>query len=1205
MSALSQVIDFSWAGQHAFLAALFDVAIKASVVLAAAWITNWIMRRSSAAARHMVWTLAITSLLLIPALSAVLPAWRVLPEWSRLPKETVVPAMSPVPVAVESRIEAIATTPKTSLEEPEEASPQPLTTAKAPTPIAAESITAATSPPVHIPWVFMLWLVGATLAFLPVVLGSLALRRLRKRSTPLTDAAWRELLGRCQDELRRPRYVRLLVSDTPSMPMTWGILRPTILLPAECNAWPTQRRRAVLLHELAHVKRRDCLWQLLVHLTCAAYWFNPLVWLARAAAIRQREQACDDLVLACGTTDTDYAEQILQVASGFAAPRLTAATGIPMARASQLEGRLMAILDRTRNRKAMTWGGIVVAMLIVVAFVLPVTSLRAKDGEKKQPDKPADILEGEVTLNDPDDDTKSSFIDFDERRAVDCPVPWIPKDAPPLFGAGFALGMAETLQRTVREQRLDLFSDASGRSLMAMDMVTVSVSNEQFDAPLSKIIGNPLLDGPATKDPGSIGAILHPEKLPATYVFKTREGGRGVLQILSFSDKPVNVRIRYKVAKPDVQKPTNDTPVPATMPASALNETERQLLGNWVAGGFIPGVFTFAADGRYKVVSLDTVLATGRWSARNQRDIEILIDGSDRADQPGKTEILHIEQLTDKALRVRRFENEQDAGTAVGFKRIPPTPTTAPTSQPSGPAKIKPAATGSIDVPLPTGGAIRLLAMLDARQSPAKWWKPDGSAVEPDPQWQRFAAQRDDGSLGAIVEIVYPAAAAPAAKIGPAGEEFAIPFLTAVTIDPSLLAQKNQLLLGVGTGAWRDLGRLEEGQTFRIGDVEAKLESLDRSQLFASSVKGWYTSFDGLEIAWVAEMNSGEQKDVAPIWFLRSGLFGERKMPLLASVLTQGSKIDHVMLRGRERSWVRFDDVAPSVAHQTNPTGVLLPPAPDGISRRTARADIAPVPAHSPTVPPFTQTFSDGMAIELLGVRPRGDERIGWQSPGGSGAISMPYHKPIFTATGQRPTDHLAFRIANLPSGWSRPPGDSRHVGDLFIQSEIDAPRSWSGYPWVERDPQKPQQTVAYYVLTSEFPGPTDNVRLYVAGGAWEHVGEIELKGGAIMGSELKPATGQAIRIESLEGDERRTAVFATGVNLEAGWQVRVVAFDVAGKPCKRSDEGPMLPDRNRRGELGKWVFEAPFGTIGRLRVERRQLHIADFKDFHLKPTAR
>ena len=72
-------------------------------------------------------------------------------------------------------------------------------------------------------------------------------------------------------------------------------------MPEDANRWPLERLRIVLLHELAHVKRRDCLTHVVAQLACALHWFNPLAWIAARHIRTERERACDDLVLACGT----------------------------------------------------------------------------------------------------------------------------------------------------------------------------------------------------------------------------------------------------------------------------------------------------------------------------------------------------------------------------------------------------------------------------------------------------------------------------------------------------------------------------------------------------------------------------------------------------------------------------------------------------------------------------------------------------------------------------------------------------------------------------------------------------------------------------------------------------------------------------------------------------------------------------------------
>ena len=109
-------------------------------------------------------------------------------------------------------------------------------------------------------WDFLLWLVGAALVLARSVAGLAQLARIGRRCRLVTAAPVTALAAQLARELGVQRPVTLLhgmLDGPPAIPMTWGFLRPIVLLPTGFAGWPEERQRAVLLHELAHVKRGD------------------------------------------------------------------------------------------------------------------------------------------------------------------------------------------------------------------------------------------------------------------------------------------------------------------------------------------------------------------------------------------------------------------------------------------------------------------------------------------------------------------------------------------------------------------------------------------------------------------------------------------------------------------------------------------------------------------------------------------------------------------------------------------------------------------------------------------------------------------------------------------------------------------------------------------------------------------------------------
>jgi tetratricopeptide (TPR) repeat protein len=172
------------------------------------------------------------------------------------------------------------------------------------------------------------------------------------------------------------RMVRLLSSERVTVPLVWGVTRPALLLPANALEWSRDRLRVVFLHELAHLRRGDAVTLLLTRAIAALFWFHPLAWSLDRAARRDCEQACDDLVLATGTRASDYADHLLGIARALPAHDPFGAVTLAMSRRSQLEGRLLSILQPGARRGGVSRRAAAMATVVAALLVLPLATIR-------------------------------------------------------------------------------------------------------------------------------------------------------------------------------------------------------------------------------------------------------------------------------------------------------------------------------------------------------------------------------------------------------------------------------------------------------------------------------------------------------------------------------------------------------------------------------------------------------------------------------------------------------------------------------------------------------------------------------------------------------------------------------------------------------------------------------------------------------------
>lgn len=374
---------------------LLDVALKSMAVVLLAVVVVALLGRASAACRHLVWCLSVAGLLLLPVLSLLLPDWRVawLPRWSAQP--TQLAATEHIELAQVERtqpLEYTAPLAGAAIVLPPSAAASTTVPPQEPHHLPPNTIETSSSPRTMVPWLAIAWSAGGLPSLVPLAIGLWQLARLHRRSQVMADRRWLALLQEIRRQLALRRHVQLRQSESSLAPLTWGALRPVLLVPFEAGAWPDKRRRLVLLHELAHVRRWDWLTQLVAHVACAVYWFNPLVWWAARQMRIERELACDDIVLASGARASDYARELLALAAGLSHSRASMLAALPMARRVALDDRLHGILDSRRNRTALSRAAVCLGAALAAAAIAPLAMLRAA---------PPEATESETTAREP------------------------------------------------------------------------------------------------------------------------------------------------------------------------------------------------------------------------------------------------------------------------------------------------------------------------------------------------------------------------------------------------------------------------------------------------------------------------------------------------------------------------------------------------------------------------------------------------------------------------------------------------------------------------------------------------------------------------------------------------------------------------------------------------------------------------------------
>ena len=323
---------------------LIACCAKATILLACAWITVIALRQRSSALRHHVWAAAILASLALPFLALLLPAWHsatlgsAAALWSPAHENAASSSSYAIPSVF---VDAVGASP------------------------AFNKLAIA------------VWAFGFSLVVVRLVAGLARLAWVSAHAKPIFDEDWMRTVSELSQFHKLARSVRLLQCSSPlAMPLTWGILRPVIVLPSGSTLWTEDRCRIVLSHELAHIARHDWFLQICAEVARCFYWFHPLVWLATARLRQESERASDDAVLRSGIAPSHYASQLLDLARTLKNAHHGWSTALAIARPSNLERRFIAMLNPTLNRGGISRRTGLLLKAAALCLLLPLAALR-------------------------------------------------------------------------------------------------------------------------------------------------------------------------------------------------------------------------------------------------------------------------------------------------------------------------------------------------------------------------------------------------------------------------------------------------------------------------------------------------------------------------------------------------------------------------------------------------------------------------------------------------------------------------------------------------------------------------------------------------------------------------------------------------------------------------------------------------------------
>jgi murein DD-endopeptidase MepM/ murein hydrolase activator NlpD len=363
-------------GELSFLESCFrfliELTIRATLVLSFAIAIAWILRMLTAAIRHMIWILAACAIIALPGLDSVLPDVNValisgfetvmFPEIpaeeaadnARPPDETFTGSMRTTHFdGYTSHLAVVARVNDTN---------------------GSRTHGSGQGATAHLlAGIIIIWITGAVIMLMRITRSVIVARHVSKRASQVDDntvSLFQKISQQCGFTANIPLLEH---SDIPA-PMITGLFSPRIILPAKRDNWNRETLRSILIHELSHIKRLDTVSHLLLQMVTAVIWFHPLAWFVLYCAAADREEACDDMVLARGVKPSDYAANLMIIAEFMKTRNLLLQASAEFTRGKHFKERIMAILA---DRQLQKTPGKITSVFLALFALLVVLSLAA------------------------------------------------------------------------------------------------------------------------------------------------------------------------------------------------------------------------------------------------------------------------------------------------------------------------------------------------------------------------------------------------------------------------------------------------------------------------------------------------------------------------------------------------------------------------------------------------------------------------------------------------------------------------------------------------------------------------------------------------------------------------------------------------------------------------------------------------------------